>query len=81
MAEATGLRAGWALDLTVNKNDGAPWDLFTPANKEEARKLLNEQSPHLLIASPMCAAFSALQGLNYKDMKAHDLIDKVRDAM
>ena len=26
VAESTGLRPGWALDLTVNKPDGTPWD-------------------------------------------------------
>ena len=70
VAEATGLRAGWALDLTVNKPDGTPWDLSVEANKGEARKLLKAQAPHLLILSPMCAAFSALQSLNYIELKA-----------
>ena len=38
VAEATGLRQGWALDLTVNKDDGKPWDLSLPANQAEALK-------------------------------------------
>ena len=37
VAESTGLRAGWALDLTVNKDDGTPWDLSIPENQEAAR--------------------------------------------
>ena len=28
VAESTGARPGWALDLAVNKPDGTPWDLF-----------------------------------------------------
>ena len=65
VAEATGLRAGWALDLTVNQDDGTPLDLSTKSKQDKARKLQQEQAPHLPIASPMCAAVSALQGLNY----------------
>ena len=33
------------------------------------------------IASPMCNAFSSLQNLNYRGMKAQDLLDKTRAAM
>ena len=36
VAEATGLRPGWALDLTINKEDGTPWDLSLEANQDEA---------------------------------------------
>ena len=81
MAEATGLRAGWALDLTVDQDDGTPWVLSIKANQDKARKLQQEQAPHLLIASPMCAAFSTLQNLNHDKLTAQELIDKVRDAM
>ena len=59
VAEATGLKPGWALDLTVNKDDGKPWDLSLPANKVEALKRQEEEAQELLIASPMCAAFSS----------------------
>ena len=68
VAEATGLRAGWALDLTVNKDDGEPWDLSKPENQVAALKMQEEEAPLLLIASPMCAAFSSLQHLNYRKM-------------
>ena len=81
MAEASGLRPGWALDLTVNKDDGTPWDLSVPANQNEAMRLLDAQAPELLIASPMCAAFSTFPNLNYRNMAAQELIDKIRDAM
>ena len=45
VVEATGLRPGWALDLTVNKEDGTPWDLSTKENRDAARKLQEEQAP------------------------------------
>ena len=70
VAEATGLKSGWALDLTVNKEDGKPWDLSLPATQAEALKRQEEEAPELLIASPMCAAFSSLQNLNYKNDSA-----------
>ena len=79
--QRVGLRPGWALDLTVNQDDGSPWDLSVAANQEAALKKQEEEAPELLIASPMCAAFSALQNLNYRNMIAQELIDKVRVAM
>ena len=44
-------------------------------------RLQESQAPELLIDSPMCAAFSSLQHLNYRNMTAQELIDKIRDAM
>ena len=41
-------------------------------------KMLDAHAPEY---SPMCAAFSSLQHLNYRNMKAQELIDKIRDAM
>lgn len=40
-----------------------------------------EQALELVIASPMCAACSTLQGFNYRNPTAQELIDKVRAAM
>ena len=81
VAEATGLKAGWALDLTVNQDNGEPWDLFLPGNQAAALKKQEEDSPFLLIASPMCAAFSSLQHLNYRNMTPKELEGKLRAAM
>ena len=75
VAEATGLRSGWALDLTVNKEDGKLWGLPLLANQAEALKRQEEDAPELLIASPMCAAFSGLQKLNYKNMTPQELAE------
>ena len=42
VAEATGLRAGWALDLTVNKDDGTPWDLSIPENQVAGQEIAGQ---------------------------------------
>ena len=81
MAESTGLRPGWALDLTVTKDDGSPWDLSIPANQAAALQKQQDEAPELRITSPMSAAFSTLQNLNYTDMSPQELIAKIRAAM
>ena len=81
MAEAIGLKAGWALDLSVNQDNGEPWDLSIPKNQVAALKMQEEEAPHLLIASPMCAAFSSLQHFNYRDMTPKELEEKLRAAI
>ena len=55
MAEATGLRAGWALDLTVNQDDGSPWDLSIKANQDRARKLQRGADARLARAKKLLA--------------------------
>ena len=52
-----------------------------PENRDAARRKQQEVAPLLLIASPICAAFSALQHWNHKEMKPRELIHKVRAAM
>ena len=42
---------------------------------------METNAPELPIASPMCAAFSTLQGLNYRKMTAAEVREKVRIAM
>ena len=81
VAEAIGLRAGWALDLTVNKENDEPWDLSKLENQVAALKLQEEEAPLLLIASPMCVAFSSLQNLNYRKITPKELQAKLRSAM
>ena len=40
-----------------------------------------EEAPELLIASPVCAAFSSLQHPNYKEMTPKELETKLRAAV
>ena len=64
LASRFGMRPGFSLDLTVCDNEGNPWDFDRTSMRKKARKLIREQKPSLLIGSPMCRAFSMLQGLN-----------------
>ena len=57
VAESTGLRPGWALDLTANKPDGTPWDLLVKENQVLAEKKLDDEAPELFVGPPMRAAF------------------------
>ena len=47
-----------------NDEDGNPWDFDKPEQRAKCLKHVMEQKPQFLIGSPMCTAFSALQGLN-----------------
>ena len=64
LSERFGMRPGFALDLTVLDTDGEPWDFDKPEKRRRAMELLKSTRPKLLIGSPMCRAFSVLQGLN-----------------
>ena len=55
---------GFALDLTTVDESGRPWDFDIADNRKRAREMVLSQKPMLLIGSPMCTAFSALQNLN-----------------
>ena len=59
------LRPGWSLDLT--RKDPAtqePWDFTKTACRERAMNLVQKSKPYMLIGSPPCTAFSALQHIN-----------------
>ena len=64
LADKFGMRPGFSLDLTVCDAQGNPWDFDKVEMRKKARELVREQKPTLLIGSPMCRAFSLLQGLN-----------------
>ena len=55
---------GFALDLTVQNEQGLPWDFDLLENRQRARAMVEAEKPMLLIGSPMCTAFSAWQHLN-----------------
>ena len=55
-----------ARDLITNRPDGLPWDFNDDNKRKRAMKMLKDQQPTLLVGSPMCRAFSLLQGLNRK---------------
>ena len=74
MAEKMGLVSGMALDLTtVDPDDGKPWDFNIKDKRDKALKLLFTRRSLLLIGSPMCAAFSQLQNMNWGNMSEEDM--------
>ena len=64
-ANAFGLRPGFAIDLSLTKNDkGEYWDLSTEQDQKALRRLLRDEKPLVLIGSPPCGPFSPLQNLS-----------------
>ena len=58
------------MDLTVNDEDGEPWDFSRHECREKARQLIHKTRPLLLVGSPMCTWFSVLQNLHKKKIGA-----------
>ena len=64
VASRHGLQPGWSLDLTTRDQRGEAWDFSKTSRRQDARELLERSRPGVLIGSPMCTAFSALQALS-----------------
>ena len=78
LAEKYGMLPGFALDITVtDPDDGLPWNFDKLSKRKKAIQLIKTQSPKLLIGSPMCTAFSIIQGLNKGRMRPENW-DKMR---
>ena len=61
---------GWSLDLTMNDPlDNRPWNLSKADKKERLFELMDTKLPYMIIGSPLCTAFSALQYLNESQTK------------
>ena len=71
-----GLVAGFAFDLTNANEKGEPWDFSLEAKRIEATEIVEQQKPMMLIGSPMCTPYSALQALN-KHKKSQKDIDEM----
>ena len=52
------------MDIIVNDETGQPYDFSIKAQRTKAETLLDEQQPMLLIGSPVCTAFPAIQAIN-----------------
>ena len=59
-----GLEPGLALDITIDDESGRPWDFSIKSQRDKAEALIDSQLPVLLIGSPMCNVFSAIQAIN-----------------
>ena len=74
MAQECGLIPGFSLDLTtVDPDDGRPWDFNCQDKADKAEELIRTKRPLLLIGSPMCAAFSQLQTMNFARMSEEEV--------
>ena len=76
IGEMLGLIPGLSLDLIENDVDGQPWDFNVKEKRDKAQRLINEKKALLVIGSPMCSAFSQIQGLNFSRMTPED-VEKV----
>ena len=56
------------MDLCTLDPEGEPWDFSKPGQRKRAIELIKQRKPTLIVGSPMCAMFSALQALNTKKM-------------
>ena len=73
-ARKRGLKGGWSLDLMFEDPcTGRRWDLSDPADQKRCLSLLRRTRPKLLVVSPPCTLFSALQALSggVKDKAAY----------
>ena len=72
---------GWSLDLTMVKpSDNEPWDLSKEKKKNQLFELIDVTAPHMLIGSPPCTAYSALQCLNGARRSAEVVQKELREA-
>ena len=61
----TKLKPGWSLDFTTNDPEtGEAWDLADGKVRQKAWQLITQGKPFMVMCSPMCTAFSAIQALN-----------------
>ena len=81
MARDWGLLPGMSLDSTeVDPEDGRPWDFNDARKREKAENIVAEKGALLLIGSPMCGAFSKLQGWNVKKYGEEWARNRIREA-
>ena len=59
-----GIQPGLSMDLTTVNPEGVHWDFSLAAHRNMAARMLLQQQPALLIGSPPCAPWSALQYLH-----------------
>ena len=65
MANRMGLRGGWSLDLTTHDEHGRPWDFNDRTMRNKAIRKLVDDQPLVLIGSPMCTEYIAINRINH----------------
>ena len=59
-----GPEPGLALDITIGDGTGKPFDFSRREQRQKVEAMIDARKPLLLIGSPMCTAFSAIQAIN-----------------
>ena len=57
-ATRSGLREGFAVDVTIARANGTLWELSLEDDRAELRRVQNREQPELLAGSPPCDDFS-----------------------
>ena len=70
--DETGTRTRTGPDVN-DPEDGKPWDFNDPAKAAQANEIIEDTKPLLLIGSPMCAAFSQMDNINFSRMSEDDV--------
>ena len=82
VAAQMGLKPAWALDLTtLDPEDGEPWDFDDKDKRSKAMRMLDQDKPLLLVVSPMCGPFSAMNNINYSRMTVDEVRTKIKAGM
>ena len=81
MVRQLGMKCEIALDLTTTDENGEPLDLSKPKMQQKALRLLDEIKPAVLILSPPCTMFSAMQNINVHQMKKSRTKARVQEAV
>ena len=74
------LVGGPTFDLRCDAN-GVAWDFRRKADRQRAREQIRRERPFLLIGSPPCTAFSAVQALNRERLGPEELRRRRAEAM
>ena len=68
MAGKYGLIPGSAYNIETNDESGEAWDFDRAEQRNKCISQILKPRPTFLVGSPMCTAFSILQGLNKTSM-------------
>ena len=81
MVRQLGMEGNVAMELITTDENGEPWDLRKQKMQEKAIRFLNETKPAVLILSPPCTMFSAMQNINIHKMKRGSTTARVQEAV
>lgn len=81
MAMEMGLGEGCSLDLTAKAPDGTIWDFSRIADQRKCWQLVRKCRPFLVIGSPPCRLFSALQNLSRMKQGEERFQQRLRQAV